>query len=189
MRLVVAPWLPHSLISLTHSLVDGEVRLNQKLLFLASAVILILGILVFVNVKVMNVEALVPSIVGVESYDVGSVTWLNITIHHTPPPALGPSHYVSNVQVEVNGVVEDLSQSPQSTETFSVQYSLGPNSDTYSVRARAYCIVHGYSAWSNMVTVPEISLLTVVLLVALGTVASAIAIPILHRHTNTSVLQ
>lgn len=135
----------------------------------------------------LRVEALVPSIVDVESYDVGSVTWLNITIHHTPPPAIGPSHYVSNVQVEVNGVVEDLSQSPQSTETFSVQYSLGPNGDTYSVRARAYCIVHGYSAWSNMVTVPEISLLTVVLLIALATTSIVIAKPILSRHTKTSI--
>jgi hypothetical protein len=165
----------------------GEKRLNHGLLFLVSAVILLCGTLVFVSVQVLRVEALVPSIVGVESYDVGSVTWLNITIHHTPPPALGPSHYVSNVQVEVNGVVEDLSQSPQSAETFSVQYSLGPNSETYSVQARAYCIVHGYSAWSNIATVPEISLLTVVLLIALATTSIAIAKPILSRHTNTSI--
>jgi hypothetical protein len=142
---------------------------------------------VFVSLHMLTVKALVPSIVSVESYDVGSVTWLNITIHHTPPPALGPSHYVSNVQVEVNGVVEDLSQSPQSTETFSVQYSLGPNSDTYSVRARAYCIVHGYSEWSNIETVLEISLLTVVLLIALTTAIIVIAKPILRRHTNTRV--
>jgi hypothetical protein len=150
-------------------------------------VTLLLGAFVFVSVQVLTVEALVPGIVGVESYDVGSVTWLNITIHHTPPPALGPSHYVSNVQVEVNGVVEDLPQSPQSTETFSVQYSLGPNTDSYSVRARAYCIVHGYSAWSNIVTVPEISLLTVVLLIALATATIVLAKPILLRNTNTSL--
>jgi hypothetical protein len=150
-------------------------------------VTLLLGAFVFVNVQALTVEALVPGIVGVESYDVGSVTWLNITIHHTPPPALGPSHYVSNVQVEVNGVVEDLPQSPQSTETFSVQYSLGPNTDSYSVRARAYCIVHGYSAWSNIVTVPEISLLTVVLLIALATATIVLAKPILLRNTNTSL--
>jgi hypothetical protein len=162
--------------------------LNHRLLFLVSVVTLLLtSTSVFVSLHMLTVKALVPSIVSVESYDVGSVTWLNITIHHTPPPALGPSHYVSNVQVEVNGVVEDLSQSPQSTETFSVQYSLGPNSDTYSVRARAYCIVHGYSEWSNIETVLEISLLTVVLLIALTTAIIVIAKPILRRHTNTRV--
>ena len=148
-----------------------------------SVATLLLGSLVFVSVQVLRVEALVPSIVSIDSYDVGSVTWLNITVNHTPPPALGPSHYVAKVQVEVNGVSEDLSQSPQSTETFSVQYSLGPNTDTYSVRARAYCIVHGYSAWSNIETVPEISLLTVVLLIALATTTTVITKTVLRRHT------
>jgi hypothetical protein len=156
-------------------------------LFLFIVITLLLDTSVFVSVQILSVKALVPNIVSVESYDVGSVTWVNITIRHTPPPAIGPSHYVSNVQVEVNGVVEDLSQSPQSTETFSVQYSLGPNSETYSVRARAYCIVHGYSAWSNIATVPEISLLTVVLLIALATTSIVIAKPILSRRKNTSI--
>ena len=163
--------------------------MNHRLLFLFSVITLLLGTMVLVSVQVLTVEALVPSIVSVESYDVGSVTWLNITIHHTPPPALGPSHYVSNVQVEVNGVVEDLPQSPQSTETFSVQYSLGPNSATYSVRARAYCIVHGDGAWSNIETVPEISLLSAVLLIALATTTIVTAKTILRPHANTRVLQ
>jgi hypothetical protein len=147
-------------------------------------VTLLLGTWVFVGVRVLTVEALVPSIVSVEHYDVGSVTWLDVTMHHTPPPALGLSHYVSNVQLEINGSVQDLPQSPQSTETFSVQYSLGPNSDTYSVRARASCIVHGYSEWSNIVTVPEVSLLTVVLLLALITVTGVFAKNTLGRHAS-----
>lgn len=163
--------------------------MNRRQLALIGVSTLILGTLVFVSTEVLTVEALVPSIVGVEFYDVGSITWLNVTIHHTPPPALGPSHYVSNVQVEVNGSAQDLSQSPQSTETFSVQYSLGPNSDTYSVRARAYCIVHGFSAWSNTVTVPEISLPTVILFITLATVTILIARNTLRRHTSTSTLQ
>jgi hypothetical protein len=159
--------------------------MSHRLLFLFIVITLLLDTSVFVSVQILSVKALVPNIVSVESYDVGSVTWVNITIHHTPPPAIGPSHYVSNVQVEVNGVVEDLSQSPQSTETFSVQYSLGPNTDTYSVRARAYCIVHGYSAWSNIETVPEISWLAAVLLIVFATISITMANPFLRRHTKT----
>ena len=163
--------------------------MNHRQLFLISVATLLFGTLVVLGVQVLMVEALVPSIVSVEYYDVGSVTWLNVTVHHTPPPALGSSHYVSNVQVEVNGVVEDLSQSPQSAETFSVQYSLGSNTDTYSVRARAFCTVHGYSAWSNTITIPEISFLTVVLLITLATVIVGVAKKTLGQRANNSTLR
>jgi hypothetical protein len=159
--------------------------LNRRKLALVCAFTLILTTLVFVSVQVQTIQALVPSIVSVEHYDVGSVTWLNITINHTPPPAIGPSHYVSNVQVEVNGTTQNLSQSPQSTETFSVQYSLGPNSNTYLVRARALCTVHGYSAFSSTVSVPEISLTTVILFITVATVTTVIVRSTLRRHKNT----
>jgi hypothetical protein len=163
--------------------------LNHRLLFLIATVTMLLGTCVFVSVQVLTAKGLVPSIVSVDYYDVGSVTWANITVHHTPPPALGASHYVSNIQLEINGTVQNLAQSPQSTETFSVQYSLGPNSDKYSVRARALCTVHGYSEWSNTVIVPEFSLLTAVLFIALTIIASVIAKNTFGQRRSTSVLQ
>jgi len=147
--------------------------LNRKVLLLIVAVSLLLGAVVFVSVKVVTVEALVPNIVSVSSHDVGSTTWLDVTVSHQPPPTIGPSHYVSVVQLEINGTTVDLNQAPQSTETFIVQYSLGPNSNSYSVRARALCTQHGYSAWSNPVMVPEA--ITAVLFIVLATVAVVLA--------------
>lgn len=119
--------------------------------------ILLLGTVIFLNLGVLKVEALVPSIMSVNSYDVNSQTWLNITISHTPPPQIGLGHYVSIVQVEVNGTEHELTQSPQSTIVFSVQYNIGPNTNSYTVRTRALCNLHGYSAKSDPVAVPEFS--------------------------------
>jgi desulfoferrodoxin (superoxide reductase-like protein) len=152
------------------------------------ALILLLGAMASMSFQVLTVEALIPSVVSVVSYDVGSVTWLNITINHTPPPSIGSGHYVSLVQVEVNGTVQDLGQTPQSTETFSVQYSLGSNTDSYSVRARAYCNLHGFSSWSSLSMVPEYSLPAVVLFIALVTVAAVFAKRTLGRRLNPMVL-
>ena len=129
--------------------------MNQRIMFLVVAATILVSTTVFVSAQVLKTEALVPSIVSVTSYVVGSTRWVNVTVNHTPPPAIGASHYVSNIQLEINGTAQDLAQSPQTTETFSVQYSLGANSNTYSVRARALCIVHGYSSFSGTVTVPE----------------------------------
>jgi hypothetical protein len=117
------------------------------------AVPLLLVTVVFVSVQVLTVEALVPSIVNVSSREVGAITWLDIVVSHQPPPAISASHYVSVVQVEVNGTAVDLTQEPQSTETFTVQYSLGSNSNSYSVRVRALCTIHGYSAWFGPVVI------------------------------------
>lgn len=147
--------------------------MKREGLFLNVALLLLLGTAMFMGVQSLTAEALVPSIVSVSFHDVGSTTILDVTVNHTPPPAIGPDHYVSNIQIEINGTAQDIAQTPQSTETFSVQYNLGPNSNTYSVRARALCIVHGYSAWSNIVTVPESS--TIVLFIALVTLTVVVA--------------
>lgn len=146
---------------------------------------LLLGAVVFVSVQVLTVEALVPSIVSVDFYSVGSETWVNITVNHSPPPALGSGHYVSVVQLEINGTVQDLTQTPQNTNTFVVQHSLGPPSDFYVVRARALCNVHGYSAWSNQVTIPEYSLPAVALFITFATITVVIAKKTLGRRTST----
>jgi desulfoferrodoxin (superoxide reductase-like protein) len=157
--------------------------LNRKVLFLI-AVPLLLGIAVSVSVQVPTVEALVPSIESVSFHDEGSTTMLDITVSHVgSPTAIGSGHYVSNIQLEINGTVIDLPQSPQSTETFTVQYSLGSNTDTYTVRARALCNLHGYSAQSGIVTVPES--ISIVLFIALTTFTVAVAKKSLSRRANT----
>jgi len=115
---------------------------------------LLFSTLLFACVQVLTVEALIPSIVSVSFREVESTLWLDIVISHQPQPPLGPSHYVTTVQLEINGAGTDLSQTPQSTTTFTVQYNLGPNTNTYSVRARALCTPHGYSGWSAKTTYP-----------------------------------
>lgn len=123
--------------------------MNRKVLFLIFTVQLLIGTVLFMSGQVLTVEALVPSIVSVSSHDVGSTTWVDVVVSHMPPPAISASHYVSVVQLTINGTVVDLPQDPQSTETFTVQYSLGPNTNSYTVTARAMCIVHGYSSQST----------------------------------------
>jgi len=122
-------------------------------LFFATVSLLLVA-LVFGGVHVPAVKANVPSIMSIGSHEVGSTIWLDIVVSHQPPTAIGALHYVPVVQLEINGTTADLTQEPQSTETFTVQYSLGSNSNTYSVRARALCNLHGYSAWSGTVVVP-----------------------------------
>ena len=85
--------------------------------------------------------------------------------------------------------MQDLPQSPQSTETFSVQYSLGSNANSYSVRARAYCNLHGYGDWSSLSLVPEYSLPAVVLFIALATVAVVFAERTLDRRLSPRVFK
>ncbi len=129
-----------------------------------------LGVVWFASIQALTVEAYVPSIAGIDHYEVGSIEWLNITVFHPPPPAISLEHYVSLVQVEVNGTLIGLPQTPQSTDYFVVHYSLGPTYDGYAVRARALCTVHGFSSWSSQVEIPEYSLPTATLLIALATI-------------------
>ena len=128
--------------------------MNRKVLFLTVAFSLLFATLVFACFQVMTAEALVPSIVNVSFREVGSIVWVDVVISHQPPPAIGASHYVSTVQLEISGAVTDLPQTPQSTTTFTVEYNLGSNTNSYSVRARALCNLHGYSGWSATIAYP-----------------------------------
>lgn len=112
-------------------------------------------------------SALIPSVVSITPWVSGTHTMLNITITHEPPPTIGPSHYVSTVELDINGTITDLTQSPQSTTTFVVTYDMGEVNETLAVQARAYCIVHGWGAWSSTITVPEYSVVTLLLLIGL----------------------
>lgn len=121
------------------------------------------------SVQVLTARADVPDIVSIVSRNVGTVTWLNITVRHGG--LISSIHYISSVQLEINGTAQNLAQSPQSSEIFTVSYSLGSTSNKYSVRARALCNLHGYSAWSSVVVVPEFSFFAMVLFLLLATLA------------------
>jgi desulfoferrodoxin (superoxide reductase-like protein) len=126
--------------------------MNRKVLFLTITFSLLFSIALFTCVQVLTVQALVPSIMSLDFREVGSTVWVDIVISHEPPPAIGSSHYVSNVQLEINEVLTDLTQTPQSSTTFTIEHELGSNTNSYSVRARALCNLHGYSGWSAIAT-------------------------------------
>lgn len=114
---------------------------------------------IFLGLQTQRAEALIPGIVSIVPWTSGTHTILNVTINHVGSPIpIGPSHYVSIVELNISGTIHDLNQNPQSTETFVVQYDMGTVSSPVTVRARAYCIIHGWGAWSNAITVPEYTL-------------------------------
>ena len=137
---------------------------------------------VLAGVQVLTVKADVPDIVSVVSRNVGPVTWLDITIRHG---GFGSGHYISRVELEINGTTQNLAQSPQSTEIFTVSYSLGSTSNTYSVRARALCTIHGYGAYSSLATIPEFSLLAGVTFLIFATIAVVFSKKTLSRRAST----
>ena len=83
-------------------------KIESQIVVLIVAVQLLLGTAMFMSVQVLTVKALVPSIVSVSYHDVGSTTWLDIVVSHLPPPAIDASHYVSVVQLTINGTTVDL---------------------------------------------------------------------------------
>ena len=98
------------------------------------------------------VYADVPGIVNVEPWIKGTETILNITIRHSSPTS---SHYIDLIQVDIDGIVNDLNLDPQSANPFIVEYSLGELSGEPSVRVRSHCNLHGWGGWSNPQTIPE----------------------------------
>lgn len=154
--------------------------LKQKTLPLVVSLPVLLCVFFVVCLYIPTTNALVPNIDSITKRDVGSTTWVDIVITHTAPPAIGPSHYVSMVELTVNGNVMQLSQSPQNTETFTVSESLGPNTNSYTVTARALCNVHGYSPMSSSVVVPES--LSAVMLIALASVTLVLAVKLSRKN-------
>lgn len=129
--------------------------------------------LMLLSFQIQYAFALTPGVVSVAHWTRVSDNHaiLNITITHVGSPIpIGPSHYVSVVEIDyLNGTIIDLNQpTPQSTQTFVVQYDMEVLSETVSVRARAFCNYpgHGWSSWSNTVIVPEYSFFSLILVFA-----------------------
>lgn len=113
------------------------------------------------------VLAVVPEVRNVVPYDVGGSTYLNITVYHTPEIA---GHYVNLISVTMGSNTTTLTIGVQSLtpqDTFTVSYDLGPTQGTPSITVQAHCTVNGWSAvnWSG--TVPEFSLLPLLMALVL----------------------
>jgi len=170
-----------SCFSKSKRVVNSSMKISFRK-FVKVGILALLLCSVLASVQVLTVKADVPDIVSVVSRNLGSVTWLDITVRHG---AFSSLHYVTRVELEINGTTQNLVQSSQSTETFTVSYSLGSTSNTYSVRARALCNIHGYSAYSNSMTVPEFSLLAGVTFLIFATIAVVFSKKTLSRRAST----
>jgi hypothetical protein len=149
-------------------------------------VALLLGALL-VGFQAPAAKADVPNVVSLAYRNVGSVTWLDMAVRHGG--AISSFHYVSSVQLEINGTSQNLPQTPQSAETFTVSFNLGSSSNKYSVRARALCNLHDYSAWSSPIVVPEFSVFAMILFIALLTSVIAAGKKTVNSHKSIRNLE
>jgi len=116
------------------------------------------------------------ALTAIERWTSGTDTILNITVRHSSPTS---SHYVNEVEVDVDGAVHDLDLAPQSTETFVVQYNMGELVDEPTVRARAHCTIHGWSSWSNSEKVSDSSSIPLLPILAIVLVLAIVSIVVL----------
>ncbi len=111
----------------------------------------------------------VPDVLSVEGWASGTDTILNITVSHSP--FTPTTHYVNKVEVDVDGTVHDIPLTSQSTVTFVVQYNMSEVTGTPTVQTRAFCIIDGWSSWSEPLVVPEFSWIHVLLILIVVPIA------------------
>ncbi len=156
--------------------IEGDDVLNRPL----SLIILVIVALMGIN-AVSPVSAIVPTVQKVVPYNVGSSTYLNITVQHAPQdPTI--SHYVNIIQVTMgtNTTQLNINSIPVSppNNNFTVTYDLGPISGTPSITVDAHCLVNGWASqnsWDWTGTVPEFSL-PMLLLVMIAVLSIAVFI-------------
>ena len=139
------------------------------------AIMLVLALAVLFTFQMNPVLADIPEVTNIETYTVGVDTFLNITVEHASPDS---THYVDLVDVSITEsdsgtIYDDVALGPQSTETFFVQYNLGAVDEYYepTCRARASCTSHGEGSWSSVLYIPEFSTLTLLLILAIVSIA------------------
>lgn len=115
---------------------------------------------------IKGVEANVPTVLQIENISQDSMGRIRLEITHSNPSTC--CHYVDVVEVDVNRQVTQFNQQPQSSDPFTVELDLGQIQGTPNVRARAHCNIHGWSAWSNQVPVPEFSTTAIAVFIALA---------------------
>ncbi len=117
--------------------------------------------------QIRVVFADVPSVLGIKQWASGTDTILNITVRHSSPTS---SHYVNEVEVDLDGTVHDINLTSQSTVTFVVQSNMGEIAEEPTVRARAYCTIHRWSSWSNSERASGFSLNQLIPLLAIASI-------------------
>jgi hypothetical protein len=136
-------------------------RRGKKSLF----IMLFLALTMITGFRIDSVLADVPTVESIEPWTSETDTILNITIRHSSPTT---SHYVD--KIDIDGAVNNVPLTPQSTATFVVQYNMGEVVNTPIIQARAHCTFHGWSGWSESVEIPEFSTAYLLLVLAIVTI-------------------
>jgi len=111
-----------------------------------------------------NVRADVPDVQMIENISQDSSGKIRLQIRHANPNS---AHYIDQVEVDVDGNIQQLNLQPQTTDPFIVELDLGTIQGNPNVRARTHCIIHGYGAWSNQIQIPELHIPALAILGAL----------------------
>lgn len=94
----------------------------------------------------------VPTVLEIEATMEGGDTVLDLEIRHSSPSS---THYVDMIEVEINERLDRLTDiEPQTSTTFTYGHNIG-TVGYETIRARAHCTVHGWSAWVHMDAQPE----------------------------------
>lgn len=137
------------------------------------SIILILSVVTLAE----PVFAIVPRVEKVVPYDVGSSTYLNITVYHYPEEDTTP-HYVKFIKVTMGSNITQITIGLQPISppynNFTIQYDLGPVSGNPTINVDAYCTVHFWAStleqnWIGQI--PEFPLPALLLTLVLATSA------------------
>ncbi len=106
-----------------------------------------MAFLVLSLIPTLIVYADVPTVVELVLEIRGEDTVLVIRVRHSSP---SQTHYVYEIEVEVDGKVEKIERDSQSATTFTVEQTV--DSKAADIRARAHCTNHGWSQWKSLQT-------------------------------------
>jgi hypothetical protein len=109
-----------------------------------------LGLMAFLVLSLLPtliVYADVPTVVELELETRGEDTVLVIRVRHSSP---SQTHYVDEIEVEVDGKVGKIERDSQSATTFTVEHTV--DSEAADIRVRAHCTNHGWSRWKSLET-------------------------------------
>jgi len=109
----------------------------------------LMAFLVLSLIPTLIVCADVPTVVELVLEIRGEDTVLVIRVRHSSP---SQTHYVYEIEVEVDGKVEKIERDSQSATTFTVEHSV--DSKAAKIRVRAHCTNHGWSQWKGLTEEP-----------------------------------
>lgn len=158
---------------------DRSIKHTNGIGFSAVLLLGMIFMLVFSG-AMMSVTANIPSVLKIENISQDSAGKIKLQISHVSPST---NHYVDMIQIDINGQTKTFNiTQPQTTDPFSGEFDLGQIQGTPTVKARAHCNIHGWSLWSDGVTVPEFSQVG---LTGLATLAAALLIVRRTKRDNT----